>query len=184
MNHRIYCNLSTIVAKLVEIMKTSKKVISLGMVILLSTFIISTTTTQAKPDRIEINFEYHWYDYTPPKKEWTTDKGVLHTLQTPHFGIVDSGDITGELYYCGNLILDLNTYNGKGGGYFEFTGEYEGDSAGFWGIMYFDIEALVLTGTVNLHGTGAFEGMLIKGTVYTILFVLPTTSVSLVVWNR
>ena len=168
-------------------MKTSKKVISLGMIILLSTLIISTTTTQAKkPARTEIiNFEYKWDSHTDAKKEWTTNKGVLHTLQTPHFGTVqEGGDIAGTLYYCGNLILDTISFNGKGGGYFEFTGEYHGAPAGFWGIMYFDIEALVLTGTLNLHGTGAFEGMLLKGTVYTILFVMPTTFVSLVVWNR
>jgi len=166
-------------------MKTSKKVISLGMIILLSTFIISTTTTQAKkPVRLELTFEYEWTSFEPAKKEWITDKGILHTLQTPHYGhVLEGGAIAGVVYYCGNLILDLNTYSGKGGGIFEFTGEYKGSTAGFRGKLLFDIEFAVLTGTLNCPGTGAFAGMLLKGTVSTILGT-DITYVTLVIWNR
>lgn len=167
-------------------MKTSKKSIFLVMTILLSSFIVSAATTQAKPQRTEINFEYFWVDYGEPKKEWTTKNNVLHTLMTPHWGEVSDSDsdFYGDIYYIGNLKLNLNTYSGRGGGYIDFEGYYNGIDAGFWGIMYFTIDELVLNGKMVLHGTGAFDGCLIKGTVSTILFVIPTTYVTITIWNR
>ncbi|MHA2255521.1 MAG: hypothetical protein ACXAAM_05575 [Candidatus Heimdallarchaeaceae archaeon] len=166
-------------------MKVGKKVILLGMILLLSTLIVSTVTTQAKPERSEINFEFAWTEFDDPKKEWTTKNNVLHTLMTPHWGPILSSDsdFSGELYYIGNLKLDLNTFSGRGGGHIEFTGFYNGDPAGFWGLSYFVIDELVLTGNLVLHGTGAFDGYLIKGTYSTILFVLPTTSANIILWN-
>ena len=169
---------------MVEKMKTSKKAISFGLIILLSLLIVGVTTTQAKkPVGLEITFVYTWDSYDAAKKEWTTDKGILHTLQTPHYGHVTEGDITGDIYYCGNLILDLATLSGKGGGIFEFTGLYNGEAAGFRGKMIFEIKSLVLTGTLNCPGTGAFANMLFKGTVDTIIIVSDLTYVTLVVWN-
>ena len=167
-------------------MKISKKIVFLVMVILLSSFIVSTSTTQAKPQRTEINFEFWWLDYDTPKKEWTTKNNVYHSLMTPHYGEVteSDSDFYGDLYYIGNLKLNMDTFCGRGGGYFEFNGWYNGDEAGFWGIMYFTIDELVLTGRLVLHGTGALDGCLLKGTCTTILFVLPTTTANLVIWNR
>ena len=165
-------------------MKMGRRVVIIGMTILICSFIFVTVGVQAKkPIRTELTFEYKWTSFGGPKKEWTTDEGIYHSLQNPHYGIVMAGDIEGEVYYCGNLILDMNTFSGKGGGIFEFTGEYDGKAASFRGKMIFEIEELVLTGTLNCPGSGAFENILIKGTVSTVLFVLPTTSATLVLWT-
>ncbi|MHA1592004.1 MAG: hypothetical protein ACTSUP_06000 [Candidatus Heimdallarchaeaceae archaeon] len=49
--------------------------------------------------------------------------------------------------------------------------------------MIFEIDALVLTGTLNCLGTGAFAGLLIKGTVNTVIIVTDITYVTIVIWN-
>ena len=165
-------------------MKMGRRFALVGLTILLSSIIFGSVGIQAiKPVRTELTFEYHWTSYEAAKKEWTTDDGILHTLQTPHYGEVTAGDLVGDVYYCGNLILDLNTYSGKGGGKFEFEGEYNGEAVGFSGKMIFEIDSLVLTGTLNCPGSGAFKNTLIKGTVYTVLFVLPVTYVTIVLWT-
>ncbi|MBK5134049.1 hypothetical protein JJE00_06440 [Candidatus Bathyarchaeota archaeon] len=72
--------------------------------------------------------------------------------------------MSGGLYYLGDLTLNLTTYVGRGGGLFEFTGEYNGLPAGFVGKMHFKIENFLITGTFNCHGSGSLEGLL-KGTL-------------------
>ncbi len=115
-------------------MKMGRRAALIGITILLCTLIFGAVVVQAKkPVRTELTFEYGWTSYGDAKKEWTTNKGVLHTLQTPHYVVVTTGDIAGDVYYCGNLILDETTYSGKGGGIFEFTGEYKGEPASFKG---------------------------------------------------
>ena len=170
---------------MVNKMKIGRKGALVGITILFCTLIFGAAGVLAKkPVRTELTFEYEWTGGTDPaKKEWTTDKGVLHTLQTPHYGKVTVGDIEGEVYYCGNLILDLNTLSGKGGGIFEFTGKYNGEAAGFKGKLIFEIEDRVLTGTLNCPGSGAFEGILLKGTVNTILWETLTNYATLVLWT-
>ena len=165
-------------------MKMGRRFVILGITILICSFVFVTVGVQAKKaDRIELTFEYEWTSFDPAEKEWTTDKGILHTLQTPHYGVVTTGDIEGDIYYCGNLILDLNTFSGKGGGTFQFTGTYNGEAAGFKGKMIFEIENFALTGTLNCPGSGAFKNTLIKGTVSTVIILTHTTYVTIVLWT-
>ena len=167
---------------LVNKMKMGRRSALIGITILLCSFIFVTVEVQAKkPIRTELTFEYIWTGFGEHKKEWTTNNGIYHTLQTPHYGEVISGDIVGDIYYCGNLILDLATYSGKGGGVFEFTGEYEGEPAGFKGKLLFEIEFGVVFGTLNCPGTGAFENILLKGTIDSVLG--GSTLVSLILWT-
>jgi len=168
-------------------MKLGKKTILLGMVLLLCSFIVSTATTQAKHVNPPIYFEYVW-DYTEPAlKFWFDKDGVYHAIKTPHIGHVTSGDIDGDIYYNGNVVLDFATLDGKGGGIFEFTGTYGLDAAGFRGKLLFYIEAGVIYGTLNCPGTGAFAGMLLKGTVFAYLDLgqnPPPAVAELVIWNK
>lgn len=167
---------------MVDIMKTSKKFILFGLVILLSSLIVCTATTQAKHVNHTLSFEYNWTGFEAPLKEWTDKDGVYHAIKTPHYGVVTAGDIEGDIYYNGNVVLDFATYDGKGGGIFEFTGFYEGLAAGFRGKMLFIIEGGIVYGTLNCPGSGAFDGLLFKGTVIAALG--GSTSVELVIWNK
>lgn len=148
-------------------MKLGKKVVVLGIVVLLCSLSIGMMV-QAKPDRTEINFEFNWFTLGTPKKEWMTNSGIYQVRMTPHDGSIlsSSVDIWGDLYYIGNLIIfDLATFEAKGGGYIEFTGSYNEFPAGFTGRMNFVIENFYITGTLNLHGSGSLDGMHLKGTM-------------------
>ena len=163
-------------------MKTSKKFIVLGMIVLLSSLIVGTVTTQAKHTNPTLYFEYVWDALDAPQKEWFDKDGVYHAIKTPHYGHVTTGDIEGTIFYNGNVELDFATYCGKGGGIFEFTGYFEGEEASFRGKLQFYIEYGVVYGTLNCPGKGAFNGLLFKGTV-----VAPlggTSIVNLVIWNK
>ena len=149
-------------------MKIGKKTVLLGMLVLLCSFSLGFMV-QAKPDRTVINFTYEmWVSETePPDRAWFSDEGIYQARGTPHYGYVSYSDIDfgGDIYYCGNVMLDFATWNGVGGGYFEFTGFYgEGITVGLTGKLNFKIVAGYLTGTFNFFGSGAFEGKHLKGT--------------------
>ena len=165
-------------------MKTSRKLIFLGMIVLLSSLIVGTATTHAKPDRTTIEFTYKWTSYGVPEREWTSGKGIYHTIMTPHYGeiITEESPLYGDVYYIGNLVIfDLVTFDGLGQGIFEFTGYYNCLPASFAGKMHFKIENAFITGAFVCHGEGALEGKLIKGTFES--FLGAPTSVVLVIWN-
>ncbi len=169
---------------MVEIMKTSRKLIFLGMIVLLSSLIVGTTTTQAKPDRTTIEFVYKWISYGLPEREWISEEGIYHTIMTPHWGeiISEESPLQGDVYYIGNLVIfDLATFDGLGQGIFEFTGHYGSAEAGFEGKMHFKIKNAFITGAFVCHGSGALEGKLLKGTFEA--FLGAPTSVVLVIWN-
>lgn len=139
---------------------------------------------QAKPQRQVINFEYVWDSYDLPEREWLTNGGIYHTIMTPHYGHITYSDssLVGNVYYCGNLVLfDLALFEGLGGGIFEFTGEYDYETAGFYGKIHFKIKDFTIVGKLNCHGTGAFEGKLIKGTFIGALG--GATDVQISIWN-
>ncbi|MHA1219260.1 MAG: hypothetical protein ACTSSN_09090 [Candidatus Heimdallarchaeaceae archaeon] len=103
---------------------------------------------------------------------------------TPHFGLVNesTSDFAGDVYYCGNLVVfDLTTFEGLGGGDFSFDGTYEGETAGFIGKLHFKIVNFMIVGKLNCHGTGIFEGKLIKGT--TLGALGGATIVQISIWN-
>ncbi len=101
---------------------------------------------------------------------------------TPHEGYVETSDsdFTRDLYYIGNLILDLATYIGSGGGDFVLTGEYLGEEAGFVGKLHFDYNGGYIIGGFNCHGFGSLHG-LIKGTYEGSAGSLYTAQ--LIIWN-
>lgn len=148
-------------------MKIGKKTLLLGMLVLLCS--LSFGLVQAKPaDRIVIDFDYAMWVSDLPEKDWLTNGGIYQARNTPHLGIVtySESDLSGNFYYCGNVMLNFATYDGVGGGYFEFNGLYgEGNAVGFVGKMHFKIKGGYLTGIFNCFGTGAWEGQLIKGTL-------------------
>ena len=148
-------------------MEIGKKTVLLGMLVLLCSFSLGFMV-QAKPaDRIVINFTYTMGVSGDADRVWFPSGGIYQARNTPHVGIVtwSDADFHGDIYYCGNVMLVLATYSGLGGGIFELTGFYgEGTAAGLIGRLNFKIEFGYLTGTFNLHGTGAFEGKLLKGT--------------------
>ena len=164
-------------------MKIGKKTVLLGMLVLLCS--LSFGLVQAKPaNRIVINFTYTMDVSGFPDREWYPSGGIYQARNTPHEGLVtwSDSDFYGEIYYCGNVMLKLVTLDGVGGGYFSFTGIYgEGTVAGFYGKLNFKIESYYLTGTFNFHGTGAFEGKLLKGTSEG--FVGGPYTAQLIIWN-
>jgi len=147
-------------------MKIGKKTVLLGILVLLFSTSLGFMV-QAKPaDRTVINFTYTMVAGVP-ERMWYPSGGILMARNTPHEGEVtwSDTDFYGDIYYSGNIMLVLATYDGVGGGIYEFTGFYgEGNAVGFYGRHNFKIEMGYLTGTFNFHGTGAFEGKLIKGT--------------------
>ena len=163
-------------------MKTSKRLLFLGMIVLLSSLIVGTVTTQAKHTNPTIWFEYYYDEYGEPIKSWTDKDGIYHAIRTPHYGPIIAGDIEGDIYYNGNVELDFVTYCGKGGGIIEFTGTYNGDAAGFRGRLHFVIEFGVIIGTLNCPGSGAFNGLLLKGTFIAILG--GNTVVNMIIHNK
>ncbi len=173
---------SNTIANLVVIMKTSRKLLFLGMIVLLSSLIVGTATTQAKHVNATINFEYVYDSYGDPLKFWYDKDGVYHAIKTPHYGHILAGDIEGDIYYNGNVVLDFTTFSGKGGGIIEFTGTYNDEVAGFRGKLIFTIEFGVVTGTMNCPGTGAFANLLLKGTFTAALG--GSTFVNMVIWNK
>lgn len=145
-------------------MKLGQKTTLVAMLILSCTLFMPITV-QAKPSRTVINFNYNLDVSGFPEREWTSEDGIYHTINTPHEGKVDTSDsdFSGDLYYSGILILDLSTYIGRGGGLFVFTGQYLGEDAGFVGKLHFDFNGGYIIGKFNCHGTGSLQG-LIKGT--------------------
>ncbi|MHA1203291.1 MAG: hypothetical protein ACTSQ4_12335 [Candidatus Heimdallarchaeaceae archaeon] len=144
-------------------MKTKKKVILLGMLVLLCSLSIGMTA-QAKPNRTVINFAFDLHVSGAAERIWETGSGIWQIRNTPHIGSVLSGesDIAGTFFYLGNLILfddlmDPLTFNSIGGGIFEFTGTYLGEEAGFTGKLHFTIFEFYATGYFNVQGSGAFE---------------------------
>ena len=151
-------------------MKIGKKTVLLGMLVLLCSFSLGFMV-QAKPaDRIVIDFTYDMWvpEGAVPEREWFSDEGIYQARATPHVGIVtwSDSDFYGNFIYIGNVWLDFATYDGSGGGYFDFTGNYgEGTAVGFVGKMHFKIKGGYLTGTFNVFGSGAWEGLHLKGTL-------------------
>ncbi len=164
-------------------MKIGKKTLMLGTLILLCSFSLGLMV-QAKPDRVVINFEFIWTNFGEAEREWFSEEGIYHTRMTPHYGYVTSSDsnFVGDVYYNGNLVIfDLTTFEGLGGGIFEFTGTYNGETAGFTGRLHFKIVDFMIIGTLKCHGLGIFEGKLIKGTSLGVLG--GATSVQISIWN-
>jgi hypothetical protein len=169
-------------------MKTKKKVILLGMLVLLCSLSIGMTTTQAKPNRTVIDFAFDLNVSGAAERMWETGSGIWQIRNTPHIGSVLSSEsgIDGTFFYLGNLILfddlfDPTTFNSIGGGIFEFIGTYWGEEAGFTGKLHFTIFELYGTGYFNVQGSGAFEGMHLKGTYEGYLGVV--YDAQLVIWN-
>ncbi|MHA1367892.1 MAG: hypothetical protein ACTSP5_16000 [Candidatus Heimdallarchaeota archaeon] len=145
-------------------MKIRRNVVLLGMLILLCSF-LTVTAVQAKPTRTVINFVYFLETSGEPARIWFSDEGMYQVRGTPHEGHIHTSDsdFSGELFYLGDLTLNLTTYEGRGGGLFEFSGEYLGEAASLTGKSHFKIRNFLITGTLLLHGSGSLEG-LIKGT--------------------
>jgi len=165
-------------------MKTTKKVAFFGMILLLCISLGTAMTQAKKADRIVIDFIYTMDVSGDADRLWYPSGTILQARNTPHEGIVtwSDTDFYGEIYYCGNIMLNLVTLDGVGGGYFEFTGVYlEGTVAGFTGRLNFKIKGYYLTGTFNFFGTGAFEGKLLKGTCEGVVGG-PYTA-QLIIWN-
>ena len=161
-------------------MKLGKKTIILGTLILLCSLSFSMLV-QGKHTYIEIDYEYFW-DYTePPVKEWFDKNGLYHGILTPHYTTSVTGDITGEGYYIGNVVLDLESYCGWGHGRFEINGLYEGEEAGLKGISNFYVEYGILYGELVCTGSGALQGLLFRGTLFAYLGWI--NIVHLEVWN-
>jgi len=145
-------------------MKLGRKAILFGMLILIGSIFIAVPV-QAEKTRTTINFVYYLKDSGDPIRFWITKDNILHMRGTPHDGYIDSSDsdFTGDIYYTGNINLDLNIYEGSGGGIFEFNGECLGAPASFSGRLNFILDSTGIYSTFTLHGTGSLQGLL-KGT--------------------
>jgi hypothetical protein len=168
---------------MVKKVKIGKKTILLGMLILLCSLSFGMVA-QAKPDRLTINFEFVWDHFEPAEREWLTNGGIYHTIATPHYGYITTSDadMVGNVFYTGNLVVfDLTTFEGLGGGVFEFNGNYDYETAGFSGRMNFKIKDFLIIGKLTAHGTGIWEGKLIKGTMLGVLG--GATQVQITIWN-
>lgn len=163
-------------------MKLGRKVILFGMLILIGSIFIATPV-QAKKTRTTINFTYEMHG-TVAERQWITDSGILQARRNPHYGFILTSDcdLSGDLFYLGDLTLfSLITYEGRGGGPFEFTGIYDGEAASFTGKSHLTIESFIISGTFNVHGTGSLLGHL-KGTILGVLGGTTYTA-TLTFWN-
>ena len=166
-------------------MKIGKKTVLLGILVLLCSTSLGFMVQAQPADRTVINFTFTMVvPPEGPERLWFPSGGILMARNTPHYGEVtwSDTDFYGDIYYCGNIMAFLPDWTGVGGGFFDFTGYYgEGAAAGLYGRLNFEIENAYLTGTFNLHGTGAFEGKLLKGTFEGVIGGLYTGQ--LIIWN-
>lgn len=152
-------------------MKTKKKLAFFGMIFLLC-FFLTGTTTQAKKDKPVINFTFVWDVIDHADRMWESCDGVWHLRDSPHYGHVLTGDADfyGDLYLLSSLnlfddLLAPTTFNSVGWGTFSFEGNYWEEAVGFSGQINFKIEDFYITAKFTVHGSGGFEGSLIKGTM-------------------
>ena len=90
---------------------------------------------------------------------WFSGGGkILHTRGYDHFGDV-WGDLVGTLFYDGDINLNMETFDGAGGGTAIFTVAYGDLSGTFEGRMTLKVRAGIVTGTYMGHGDGDFDGM-------------------------
>jgi hypothetical protein len=99
----------------------------------------------------------------PAEKEWYPD-GRMHFRGVPHEGFL-TGDLTGDLFFMGNNNLDAATVDGVGWGILTFVGTGADSGKSFEGIEHFKISSFWVSGKFTCHGSGLFEGMLIKGSM-------------------
>lgn len=164
-------------------MKIGKKTVLLGILVLLCSTSLGFMVQAKPPDRTVINFTYTMVAGVP-ERMWFPLEDILMCRNTPHDGEVkwSDTDFYGDVFYSGNIKLNMVTYCGLGGGFFELTGFYgEGAELSLYGRLNFKIEFGYLTGTLNLHGTGALEGKLLKGT--TEGMIGGTYTGQLIIWN-
>ncbi len=157
---------------MVKLMKTTKKIAVFGMVFLLCFFLTGATTTQAKKDKPVINFTFVWDVIGHADRMWESCNGVWHLRDTPHDGHVVTGDsdFYGDLFLMSSLnvfddMMALTTLNSVGWGTFSFEGNYWEEAVGFTGQINFKIHEWYMIGKFTCHGSGGFEGSLIKGTI-------------------
>lgn len=103
-------------------------------------------------------------------RAWTTKGNIFHGRGWDHYGDV-WGDIEGTHTYDGDINLNMNTYDGAGGGIFCVTFEYAGLSGTFEGRMVFRVDGGYITGMFICHGDDDFDGMHFKGTFEGSMFV-------------
>jgi len=151
-----------------KIRKLKNGVAILGVTLLfLSLFCVAgvaagTITPTPMDHKTPISFEFtNNYDETF-EKSWMSD-GILHMRGGGHFGDV-WGDLDGTLTYMGDIQLNMETYDGTGGGIVCFTVNY-GDLFGtFEGRMVLKVTGGYITCMFICHGGGNFDGMKLKGT--------------------
>ena len=150
-------------------MKMGRRLVLLGMTLLICSFIFGAVGVQAKKTTIEVDFVYGWDLIDHAEKMWETPSGIWHLRGSPHYGSVVSSDscFDGSIIYLGNLnlfddLMDPTTFNSVGWGTVEFTGKYNGEPVGFAGIVTLKIQNYYITGKFVCHGSGAFDGMLVK----------------------
>jgi hypothetical protein len=154
----------------VRIRKLRNGIALLGMAMLfLSLFCVvgvEASTVPTLEHKTPVSFEFTNNPGMEFDKLWfsgekTTDHPdgiILHSRGYDHFGDV-WGDLEGSLFYDGDINLNLETFDGAGGGTAIFTVAYGDLSGTFEGRMTLKVRAGIVTGTYMGHGAGDFDGM-------------------------
>ena len=100
----------------------------------------------------------------PPERQWISEDGVLHVRNRPAEGTI-WGDLNGTVTVISNINLDLATGNGTGHSTIIREGEWNGMTGSFEGRSQFTFVGFQFNeGQTTAHGTGDFEGLLMKVT--------------------
>lgn len=101
------------------------------------------------------------------EKEWITKGGIYHARGYDHIGVVEGG-LEGTLTYVGDINLNLETFDGTGGGTVCFDVGYGDLSGTFEGRMvikvYMTQYGPYIDAKFICHGADDFDGMHLKGT--------------------
>lgn len=171
-NYGVLSNEGGDILRDVSMAKKATRLLAVSFVLCFILFLsASNMSVRAKTTTTTVNFYFTNNPDPVPlpnTKFWISEEGVLLSRNYPHSGDV-WGDLTGSLVYVGDLNSNdwyftpdwhLVILGGVGGG--SLTLDVDGGT--FEGIMRFKIIDGVVYGKFTLHGSGSFDGMLLKGT--------------------
>ncbi|MFW9856218.1 MAG: hypothetical protein ACFFFG_14295 [Candidatus Thorarchaeota archaeon] len=147
-------------------MKLQQKAALVGLLVFWSSLFMSVAHVQAKASQTPISFSFSLVYIPgghPDEKKWISE-GILHARKADHNGMA-WGDLEGSTRYLGNLNAEIDAaghyVNGNGWGTFTIGTA----SDWFEGILVLKIRNyLSISGQLNCHGNGMYEGMHLKAT--------------------
>ncbi len=145
--------------------------VTIGLLVLIASLLLATTGVQAKATKTPFTHLAIVTAEGVPERMWMDEEGILH-IRGLTVTFDQTGDMTGTSVVVANLNIDPSTGNGHMWGSRTFVGTWHspwGDLSGtFEGRFTGTLTAGALFGKRVSHGSGGFEGMKEKATVYSI----------------